>query len=113
MDVLSINRVSMFEFLEATHSYLIANCQQCRLWMSSAVDMSTSVEEPSTLGTNDDKTMISNDQSEECGKLLEELVLSVQRVIFRHKMCVRKTDENAGEKVCVPSDTITNVCMTS
>ena len=27
-------RVSMFEFLEATHSYLVAMCEQFRQWMS-------------------------------------------------------------------------------
>ena len=80
----------MFEFLEATHSYLIANCQQCRLWISSAVDVSTSSEQSSTLAAIDDRTIKSKDQNEECGTLIEELVLSVQRVVFRHRICVRK-----------------------
>ena len=78
----------MFEFLEAAHSYLTVKCQQFRQWISILEE--TSIFENAMVDNGD----VADGQ---CQQLLEELVLSVQRVILRHSTYAKKTEENSSE----------------
>lgn len=96
----------MLEFLEAAHFRLSTICQQCRHWVQSAAQTVDST--PSTVPGN---TVEGDDKSDgvdgadmgdgvegngTCSGLLKELLISVQRVMIRHRECFAITEENKG-----------------
>ena len=86
-------RVGMLEFIEAARAYLSTTCQNYRLWVHSSAVSAT------TRDIEDDKGLSDNVKRKEVlvTGLLQELMLSVQRVIVRHKTNVVKTDQNEGQ----------------
>lgn len=87
------HRVAMLEFLEAAHSHLTKICQQCRCWIRSVAETTLVMEQAVDSGgpgkgEEGDRTS--------CTDLLEELFMSVQRVMVRHRECAVITEENRG-----------------
>ena len=83
----------MLEFLEAAHSHLTTICQQCRHWIQSVAKATSGSGQTVDSGSiskrgEGDRTRFTD--------LLGELLMSVQRVMVRHRECTTITEENRG-----------------
>jgi midasin len=85
-------RVGMLEFLKAAHSHLSTICQKCRCWVKNAAESVHCTH--STLSAN--VADGGDDDVTDTTGLLRELLMSVQRVITRHRVCATSTGEYKG-----------------
>ena len=79
----------MLEFLRAAHARLSTICQQCRHWVQSATQTASDSAGEGEGGDGDGDGV-------KCAGVLRDLLMSVQRVMVRHRECAANTDENKG-----------------
>ena len=94
------HRVAMLEFLEAAHSHLTTICQQCRRWIQSVAKATSGSGQAVGSGSiskrgEGDRARGEGDRTR-FTDLLGELLMSVQRVMVRHRECTAITEENRG-----------------
>lgn len=79
----------MLEFLKAAHSHLSSICQQYRCWAKKVCCTPSTHCAVDGGGGGDDNVTDSTG-------LLQELLMSVQRVITRHRLSATSTGEHKG-----------------
>ena len=87
----------MLEFIPAAHARLSTICQQCRHWVQSATQTaSDSAVEGEGEGGDSVGEGEGGSDGVKCAGVLRDLLMSVQRVMVRHRECAANTDENKG-----------------
>ena len=86
----------MFEFLEATQLHIVTTCCKCGDW----IDTTSTCD---TVRAGDPKAQHQHSAGElvedvDTVSLLQRLVLSIQRVMVRHRKCAADTQENSSER---------------
>ena len=86
-------RLGMLEFLRAAHARLSTICQQCRHWVQSATQTAS---DSAVEGEGEGGGCDGDGDGVKCAGVLRDLLMSVQRVMVRHRECAANTDENKG-----------------
>ena len=90
------HRVCMLEFLKAAHSHLSSICQQCRCWVLNTAESVHCTHLTRCSNVVDGGGGVDDDVKDTTG-LLRELLMSVQRVITRHRLCATSSGEHKGQ----------------
>ena len=100
----------MFEFLVVTRSYLLTTCHQCREWIASSATANPSSSCRQNKSEREQPCAI-DEQNKDCEgekqdvdpvTLLQNLVLTVQRVMHRHKKFDTIMQQNSEDLLEIP-----------
>ena len=89
----------MFEFMGVARSYLITTCGKCREWIASSAEESSEREEE--LVVNEQRSECTREaQDSDSVRLLQSIVLAVQKVMQRHRKLALHMEQNEGIMPC-------------